>query len=413
MHSHHDHPPHSHSHEHAGLGRRSVLAAAGGLLIASAAPGSALAANTPVATSATPTARTGAARASQVSQGTLLVHADLHNHTVMSDGDGDAALAFASMRDAGLDVAALTDHTTLFAIEGLSRSEWDRTGQLANAADDPGNYTAIRGFEWSHPTLGHVNVWHTSNFTDLLGSSSMSRLFSWIDNAGGIAGFNHPGREVQRFNNFGFSANALDNMVSLEMFNRGDDYLFEGYGSGVSSPLVACLNAGWRTGLTGVTDEHGTNWGYPEGKGRTGLWVAENTRVGVLEAMRARRFFATRVSGLRLDATAAGVRMGGVIPLASGDVQFVVDLDRGAQWEGKPLRIQVLRPGGSVPVVADVIDTVANRVIQFTVPLNVADGNWVVLRVSDPSQVNGTPGPSSHPCNDWGVAYSSPWWLQP
>ena len=31
----------------------------------------------------------------------------MHNHTAMSDGDGDPELAFASMRDAGLDVADL------------------------------------------------------------------------------------------------------------------------------------------------------------------------------------------------------------------------------------------------------------------------------------------------------------------
>ncbi len=95
-------------------------------------------------------------------------------------------------------------------------------------------------------------------------------------------------------------------MVSLEMFNRRDDYLFEGYADGRSSPLCACLNAGWRTGITGVTDEHGIDWGHPEGKGRTGLWVAEHTRAGVKEAMLARRFFATRTSGLRVDATAVG-----------------------------------------------------------------------------------------------------------
>jgi hypothetical protein len=48
------------------------------------------------------------------------------------------------------------------------------------------------------------------------------------------------------------------------MFNRTDDYLFDGWSSGQSSQLNACLNAGWRTGLTGVTDEHGTNWGRPD-----------------------------------------------------------------------------------------------------------------------------------------------------
>ena len=37
----------------------------------------------------------------------------------------------------------------------------------------------------------------------------------------------------------------------------------------------------------------------------------------------------------------------------------------------------------------------------------------LVLRVSDPTQPNPSPGPNGHPCNDLGLAYSSPWWLQP
>jgi Protein of unknown function (DUF3604) len=406
-HLHHDHDDHAST-----LSRRSLLAgAAGGLLLATAAPGSAQAATTGVAVDGTPVRAAGAARASAISQGTALVHADLHNHTLMSDGDGDPALAFASMRSAGLDVAALTDHTTLLAINGLSRSEWNRTAALADAANEPGLYTAIRGFEWSHPLLGHVNVWYTGSFTDLAGSSSMGRLYDWVSGTSGISGFNHPGREILRFNDFAYDASMRDQMVGLEMFNRGDDYLFDGWSDGQSSPLNACLNAGWRTGLTGVTDEHGTDWGFPEGKGRTGLWAAENTRAAVMEAMRARRFFATRVSGLRLDATADDVRMGGTLPTTKGDVRFSVDLDRGPDWVGKPLHLQVLRPGTRAPQVVDVIETVAGNVTEFTVPLDLADGAWVVIRVSDPAQANASPGPDGHPCNDWGVAYTSPWWL--
>lgn len=398
---HHPHPDH-------GLHRRTVLAGAGAVLMLAAAPGTAAA-----STTITRTPQAGAARASRISQGTQLVHADLHNHTVMSDGDGDPELAFASMRDAGLDVAALTDHTTLFAIEGLSQREWDRTGTLADAADDPGQYTAIRGFEWSHPLLGHVNVWFTDAFVDLLGASGMSRFYDWLTARSGVASFNHPGREIGRFDNFGFSAAAQDQLVGLEMFNRRDDYLFRGWSDGQSSPLVACLNAGWRTGLTGASDEHGTDWGFPEGKGRSGLWVVENTRAAVFEAMRARRFFATRVSGLRLDATASGVQMGGSLPVATGDVRFRVDLDRGPEWDGKPLHVQVLRPGTDAPQVADVVETESGNLVEFTVPLDAADGRWVVLRVSDPAAANETPGPAGHPCNDRGVAYSSPWWLSP
>ncbi|MFC5802366.1 CehA/McbA family metallohydrolase [Streptomyces formicae] len=409
MSGHHADEAHAHSH---GPSRRSLLAGAGGLLIAAAVPGSAYAAQTRTASGTAPAPRAGAGRDSLVTQGTQLVHADLHNHTLMSDGDGDPALAFASMRDAGLDVAALTDHTTLFAINGLTQSEWDRTRQLADAADDPGAYTAIRGFEWSHPLIGHANVWFTDQFVDLGGAGSMSSLYSWLGSRDGVAGFNHPGRETGRFDNFAYVPAAREKMVSVEMFNRGDDYLFDGWADRQSSHLNACLNAGWRTGITGVSDHHGTEWGEAEGVGRAGLWVTENTRAGVLEALRARRFFATRYSGLRLDATANGVQMGGVLPLVSGDVRFAVDLDRGAEWAGKPLNVQVLRPGTDAPVVADVIETTSGSLTEFTVPLDVEDGSWVVLRVSDPSQPNGQPGPAGHPCNDLGVAYSSPWWLQ-
>ncbi|MEV0217445.1 CehA/McbA family metallohydrolase [Micromonospora sp. ALFpr18c] len=395
-----------------GFGRRTLLAGAGGTLMLAALPTAARAANTTRA--GAPTAATGASRTSLITQGTMLVHTDMHNHTVMSDGDGSAEAAFASMREAGLDVAALTDHATLFSIDGLSSSEWRTTGDLANAANDPGQFTAIRGFEWSHPLQGHINVWNTSDFADLLRAGSPGSLYNWLTGRpGGLASFNHPGREVGRFNNFSFNASARDQLVGLEMFNRTDDFLFEGWSSGVTSPLVACLNAGWRPALTGVTDEHGTTWGFHEGKGRSGLWVAENTRAAVFEAMAARRSFATRVSGLRVDATANGVRMGGVLNVTSGDVRFLLDLDRGSAWDGKPLRIQVLRPGSSAPTVVDVIDTVNGRVTDFTVPLTVTDGDWVVLRISDPSLPNGTPGPAGHPCNDFGVAYTSPWWLRP
>ncbi len=55
--------------------------------------------------------------------------------------------------------------------------------------------------------------------------------------------------------------------------------------AGRPSPLVACLEQGWRPGLVGVSDEHGRTWGTFDGKGRTGLYVGELTRAGVREAL--------------------------------------------------------------------------------------------------------------------------------
>ncbi len=375
----------------------------------------------------------GAARRSRISRGTVLVHADLHNHTLLSDGDGDPEAAFPSMRDAGLDVAALTDHAIRGAgMEGtglggtpwigLDRAAWRRTGKLADAHDRPGEFTAIRGFEWSHPDLGHVNAWFTNDFTDVATHGAMGQLYAWLARAGrpngvrppaGLAGFNHPGREDGRFAGFRYAAAAAEQMVSLEMFNRGDDYLFQGVAAGGTSPLVACLDAGWRPGLLGVSDEHGTNWGFPEGTGRGGLWVTEHSRAGVAEALRARRFFATRVPGLRVDATAGGARMGSVLRHRHGPVPLVLDVDRGPSWVGRALQVQVLRPGTPVPAVADVVEVRCGDVARFTVPLDIDDGPWAVLRLADPDTPNDNRGPLAHPANNHAIAYTSPWFLEP
>lgn len=381
----------------------------------------------------TPGPEGGAARSSRISRGTVLVHADLHNHTLLSDGAGAPEAAFPSMRAAGLDVAALTDHAIRgAAVEGtgaggtpwigLDRAGWRRTGELAEAYDRPGEFTAIRGFEWSHPRWGHVNAWFTDDFTDVATHGAMGELYAWLTRVGrcngvpavaGLAGFNHPGREDGRFAGFRYTAAAAEHMVSLEMFNRTDDYLFQGVAAGAISPLVACLNAGWRTGLLGVSDEHSANWGWQPGTGRAGLWVTEHSRVGVAEALRARRFFATRAAGLRVDATAGGVRMGSVLRHRQGPVEFVLDVDRGPSWIGRALQAQVLRPDTPVPAVADMVEVRCGALARFTVPMSIEDGRWTVLRLADPDTRNTTQGPPNHPANNHAIAYTSPWFLQP
>lgn len=422
-----------------GLSRRATLGAGSSLLLAQG-----LGSATGAIADHGPAPRPGARRRSRISRGTRLVHADLHNHTLMSDGDGDPARAFASMRSAGLDVAALTDHATLSDhllgdvlagllppeyrdVAGLTRSDWARTKRLADQADQDGRFTALRGFEWSEPLIGHVNVWFTEHYVDVLQAGLMQPLLEWLrrepglvldGGAGGLAGFNHPGREPGRFQEFHYDPRVRRQVVSLEMFNRGDDYLFEGYADGRTSPLVACLNAGWRTGITGVTDEHGTDWGHPEGKGRTGLWVAEHSRAGVKRAMLQRRFFATRTSGLRVDATARTpdgrwVRMGGRLPMRRGVVTIRLDLARDPSWVGRPLTVQVLRPGRAVPEVVRVKEFEVGPVVRLRVRVDEADGDWLLLRIADPTQPNATPRPAGHPGNDLGVAYTSPWWIAP
>lgn len=439
----------------------------------------------------------GAQRRSALFPGLRLVHADLHNHSHLSDGTGDPFAFHSMMRAEGLDVAALTDHTVAAfgrrdfcapvpdvvgqenpcrSILGITDAGWQTTRELANAANAPARYTAMPGFEWSSPHLGHMNVWFTEDWIDALRTGGITEeglaqiglplellelllrtefgelmtdaeitevisairdqepagmriFYDWLlrrpgtgelgGGGDGLTGFNHPNREPGVFDDFAFDERIADRMVTLELFNRRDDYLFRGLADGMPSPLVACLNAGWRVGIIGTTDEHGTQWGTEQGKGRTGVWLRGLQRRGVRGALLDRRVFGTREAGLRLAATANGAPMGGTIPARRGRVAFAVDLDLGAERAGMPIAVQVLRPGSDVPEVADVITGEAARPdikpgarpLRFDVQLDPDDGDWVVLRISDPETPSDAPAPFDHPSNDWGLAYTSPWWL--
>lgn len=468
------------------LTRRQVLrggAAAGGLLLAR--PVGALAA--PLG----PTDAYGTSRESRLDPSRLLVHADLHNHTLMSDGDGDPAEAFASMRGQGLDVAALTDHATIndglpesvclpaelldaeahkecMSLAGLHERTWTRAGELAAASTVEDEFVALRGFEWSSPTLGHVNVWFSREFTDPLhtgglgtpadllrfataegfpapaelvasfselmaetpaAGAGMAAWYEWLKadpgtpglggGADGVFGFNHPGREAGRFGDWAFDAALLERCVSLELFNRREDYLFERTDDlAMTSPLVACLDAGWKPGLIGVTDEHGTDWGAPDGKGRAGLYVRDLTPEGAREALLSRRMFATNLKGLRVDATANGQPMGTTLGHRGGAVRFDLDIDRGPDWWGRQLVVQVLATGSPLPTIVDErtvrVPTDADPAITFRVPHHVDDGRWLVLRICEPDPATRDErAPASWSTAGGAIAYTSPFYLDP
>jgi Protein of unknown function (DUF3604) len=380
----------------------------------------------------------GTSRASRLFPGWWLAHADLHNHTRLSDGAGDPRLAFGSMRAAGLDVAALTDHSRWASVfldrfkapgwTGIDDRAWRQTIALAEAANADGEFVALHGFEWSHAAHGHMNVWDSERFTDPLRTApTMGRFWRWLEHRGddGLVGFNHPGTGRLRFDDFGYRPALAGRLVSLELFNKLEDYLLKDTDRGGESPLNQCLNAGWRVGLLGVTDEHGPDWGHPDHKGRAGLWVRELTRAGVLEALGSRRFFASRVKGLRLDAAITSLagggsgeraRMGTAVGHPGGPVRIEVDLDRGQASWGRRHILQVLRPGERLPALAATLEVDLSGpdepVAALELDLDPADGAWVVVRVTDPAEP-----PDARATGDWArqgraIAYASPFWLE-
>ena len=133
--------------------------------------------------------------------------------------------------------------------------------------------------------------------------------------------------------------------------------------------------------------------------------------------MQARRFFSTRLRGLRLDATMNGVRMGQVVGHRSGEVHLQLDLDRGTGWAGRPLVAQLLQTGRPLPtIVAEHAFTVARRVppvVSFRAPIDVEDGRWVVLRIVDPAQELDRRAPAGYASSGGAIAYAAPFFLDP
>lgn len=418
--------------------------------------------------------RFGISRASKLFPGRFVVHSDLHNHTFFSgDAVGDPESAFAEMFANGLDVAALTDHAIMghtipcphqspcSPFMGMNDEGWQRAAMLADAANREGTFVAIRGFEWTTGTLGHLNVWFTREWTDPIRTrglitqrglsdffdqfppnpvgetvspiadaspevlASMEGLYEWLGaepdrpvlggGADGIAGFNHP-NYYGDFNGYQFDDALVPRMVTCEALNvmGGDDYLFARESPDQREPISALLGAGWKLGLIGVSDEHG-DYRTAVVKPRGGLWVSELTRAGVREALLARRTFATHEAGLRLDASANGVPMGRPLAHASGPVTFRLDIAK-AGWAGRELQVQVIVPAteGVAVAHAETITMSADDPPPFSlsVPLNATDAPWVFLRISDPDRprdahLAGTPVASF----GGAVVYSSPWYL--
>ena len=405
--------------------------------------------------------------------GTFVVHADLHNHTMLSDGAETADTAFEEMRASGLDVAAITDHAVFGEVigtacahrcsqyAGINEEAWQKVAALVAASDERwADFVAMRGFEWTTGTIGHVNVWfserwidafttlglqslrgaptlfnETGNrelgealaplFDELPENATMDMFYEWLASDpdrpllgggnDGLAGFNHPNL-YGNFNDFRFSPQVAPRIVSCEAFNGHHDYLFWGAADGQPSPLNACLNAGWRVGMLGVSDEHGTD--RDPTKARAGLWVTALTRDGVREALAARRFFAALEPGLRLDAAADGVQMGGTLAYSGGPRPVRFELDLGTTdpaAAGRALHVQVLRPGTDVPTVADDVPVVlgAEGTRSFVVPIDVDDGDWVLLRVTDPDQPADPGTPEAFTGFGRAVAYASPFWFGP
>jgi hypothetical protein len=140
----------------------------------------------------------------------------------------------------------------------------------------------------------------------------MHEFYRWLREArpaeGGnvLAGFNHPGRELATFDGFASAPMLDDRIVTLECFNRDDDY---------GDVYFRALDQGWHVGAIGVSDHHGDEWGSPK-LPRAGMLAPALTMEAIQTTLQNRQVFATRSPTLALVVAGNGVLMGARLRLA-------------------------------------------------------------------------------------------------
>jgi Protein of unknown function (DUF3604) len=345
---------------------------------------------------------------------------DLHGHSNLSDGTGDPADWWRYARDvAGLDLAALTDHDH-WGVRFLDQHPelWKLLTEEARRAHEPGRFVALLAYEWTSWIHGHRHVLHFADTGPLLSSldpAHQNPRQLWEALAGlPVLTFAHHSAGDPVATNWSFvpppQIEPVTEVMSVHGSSEAADSPSLIRGARRGNFVRDQLDRGLRLGLIGSGDGHDGHpglahlspsygWraarpGEPSARvGRGGLAAIlseDLTRESVLEALRARRCYATSGPRILLNATLAGHPMGATIPAAELEearLNLLILGTAGIEWIDLigPERIDRIELGGE------------RRFQEQLAPQDLKAGSYLYLRVH---QVDGA------------LAWSSPWFFE-
>jgi hypothetical protein len=265
---------------------------------------------------------------------------DLHAHSGLSDdATGAPEGFFVAARDiAGLDFVALSDHDAF-----LTQNEWDILNSTASSFDRPGEFVAFSAVEWTHHW--HMNAVferHDDALCDAADCGFPQDFFEFYGPrvlAGAAAAHvNHPA-DLYKVDWL-----QIDDAIttSVEVWNTGGAGDNErGFGN-----ALWALRAGYRLGLVGVSDDHHTDEEpLLLGTGLTGCEVGSLAPADLLEALRARRCYATSGERIELALDVDGEPMGAELSRRLG-VALPVTVE--VRATATPVTIELLQDGDVV-----------------------------------------------------------------
>jgi hypothetical protein len=306
---------------------------------------------------------------------------ELHAHSSYSDGAGPPSYALAVAHGAGLHFYAITDHDWW-----LSNLEWAEILTQTRQATIPGQFVALRGVEWTHDKVGHINVFNSDT---LLNSRTDPRfitlpdLYTWLAaNPQAIAQFNHPDPSFDgTFNNFAYHPAAAQVMYLQEIGNNAQEY------TTYEASFIQSNIAGWRTAPTNNGDTHTAQWGTAS-TARTGIVAPALTEADLLAAMRARRVFATEDSNLAVALRVNGAWMGSSITTTRA-LALTVDV---VDPDPEPLTLYLY--DGNLPLATTSLSTSTG---QWTTTVQALPGHFFWVKAVQA---------------DGNTAYTAPVWIE-
>ncbi len=256
-----------------------------------------------------------------------ILWADLHGHSHYSDGTGTPEDYFRYARDiAALDVVALTDHDH-YGIRALATHPemWEEIQRNVRDFHEPGTFVTLLGYEWTNWIHGHRHVLYFRDEGDVL--SALDPQYESPDLLWDALG----GQEALTFAHhsaggpIGIDWNIVPDpvlepvteIVSVHGSSEAEDSPGLIYSPIAGNFVRDILDHGYRLGFIGSGDSHDGHPGLahmasPNG-GLAAILSEDRTREGVLEALRARRVYATNGPRIVLRTSLAGHRMGTIL----------------------------------------------------------------------------------------------------
>ena len=299
--------------------------------------------------------------------------ANLHSQTNHSDGGGAVGScsgsqqplaapygpsdAFAYAKGRGLDILMASEHNHMY--DGSSGTNTSATPAAAKALYQSGlsaasdfnaanpDFLGVYGLEWGVINNGgHLNIfnsdellaWEVNSSGQLLGDTLTAKtdyagLYTLMRQRGWVGQFNHPSSSGQFLVNgvpLGYTADGDQAMVLCEVLNTSafsvNTTETETGRSSYESACKKALESGFHVAFATNQDNHCANWGASY-TNRTGVLIPNGiplTQASFIDALKARRLFATMDKNSQLVLTANGNVMGSRIT-NSGTLNLVAN----------------------------------------------------------------------------------------